>query len=52
MVRVVKQWNRLPRDIVQSPSLEIFNTSPEQSADPASSRGVGLDDLLPISAIL
>lgn len=25
-VTVVKQWNRLPREITESPSLEIFRT--------------------------
>ena len=27
MVRVTEHWNRLPRDAVKSPSMEIFNTS-------------------------
>jgi len=24
-IRVVKQWNRLPREVVDDPSLETFN---------------------------
>lgn len=30
MVREVQHWYRLPRDIVQSPSVEIIKQGPEQ----------------------
>ena len=29
MVRVAEQWNRLPREVVESPSTEIFKTWPD-----------------------
>lgn len=56
-----KHWNRLPRQLVEPPSLEMLKTELDTVlwqpvlADPALSSGVGLDDVqrcLPISAIL
>jgi len=49
-LRVMEHWNRLPRDAVDSPSLEIFKTRLDKVlckpalGDPVSARGGGLDD--------
>ena len=50
-VRVVRCWNRLPRDAVDAPFLETFKARPDQAltwpscGTPVHCRGVGLDDL-------
>lgn len=47
---MVELWNRLPREAVASPTLEILNLTGHglrqpALAEPALSRGVGQDDL-------
>jgi len=47
-MRMVKHWHRLPRELVDVPSLETFKIrlEPALAEDvPACCRGVGLDDL-------
>lgn len=58
-IREVKHWNRLPKEIVESPSVEIIppgqHTQQPALVRPVLSRSAGLDDLqvsLPTSTIL
>ncbi|KAK4830127.1 LOW QUALITY PROTEIN: hypothetical protein QYF61_008554 [Mycteria americana] len=48
-VRVTKHWHRLPREVLESPSLEIFKSLMDMVLSnwlcPCLSRGVGPDDL-------
>ena len=45
MAKVMEYWNRLPREVVESPSMEIFKTHLDTYlCEPALARG--LDHLL------
>ena len=48
-VRLAEHWNRLPREVVDSPSLDIQDPSGDLPVQPAAGgllcRGVGFDDL-------
>ena len=51
MVRVMEHWNRLPRKVVETPSMEIFKAQLDTYLynllqEACFSKGVGLDDLL------
>lgn len=56
IVRIMKQWNRLPEEVVEYPSLEIVQKNcPGQLGGPAWTGGGGEDELqksLPSSTIL
>ena len=54
-VRVTEHWDRLPREVVESPSLGIFKTRLDAYLGSLLWQGVGPDDLwrsLPAPAIL